>query len=35
VVRHIRDLVGMDPGSLKGLRVLSAMVARVLAGRWH
>jgi hypothetical protein len=32
--RRIRELVGMDPGSLHGVRVLSAVVARVLAGRW-
>jgi sugar diacid utilization regulator len=32
--RRVRELVGMDPGSLQGVRVLSAMVARVLAGRW-
>ncbi|MCE7003201.1 helix-turn-helix domain-containing protein [Kibdelosporangium philippinense] len=33
--RRVRELVGMDPGSLQGVRVLSAVVARVLAGRWH
>ncbi|SFR29814.1 PucR C-terminal helix-turn-helix domain-containing protein [Lentzea waywayandensis] len=32
--RRVRELVGMDPGSLQGVRVLSAVVARVLAGRW-
>jgi hypothetical protein len=32
--RRVRELVGMDPGSLRGVRVLSAVVARVLAGRW-
>lgn len=32
--RRVRDLVGMDPGSLQGVRVLSAVVARVLAQRW-
>jgi hypothetical protein len=31
---RIRELVGMDPGSLQGVRVLSAVVARVLAERW-
>lgn len=32
--RRVRELVGMDPGSLQGVRVLSAVVGRVLAGRW-
>jgi sugar diacid utilization regulator len=32
--RRVRALVGMAPGSLQGVRVLSAVVARVLAGRW-
>jgi hypothetical protein len=31
---RIRELAGMDPGSLRGVRVLSAVVARVLSGRW-
>lgn len=33
-LRRIRELVGIDPGSLQGVRVLSTVVARVLAGRW-
>lgn len=33
--RRVRELVGMEPGSLQGVRVLSAVVARVLAGRWN
>jgi hypothetical protein len=32
--RRVRELVGMEPGSLQGVRVLSAVVARVLSGRW-
>jgi hypothetical protein len=32
--RRVRELVELDPGSLRGVRVLSAVVARVLAGRW-
>jgi hypothetical protein len=32
--RRVRELVGMEPGSLQGVRVLSAVVARALAGRW-
>ncbi|RSM91491.1 PucR family transcriptional regulator [Kibdelosporangium aridum] len=32
--RRVRELVGIDPGSLHGVRVLSAVVARVRAGRW-
>ncbi len=31
---RVRELVEMDPGSPQGVRVLSAVVARVLAGRW-
>jgi hypothetical protein len=33
--RRVRELVGLEPGSLQGVRVLSAVVARVLAGRWN
>jgi hypothetical protein len=33
-LRRVRELVGMDPGSYQGVRVLGATVARVLAGRW-
>ncbi|WP_158885906.1 PucR family transcriptional regulator [Amycolatopsis anabasis] len=33
-LRRVRELAGMEPGSLQGVRVLSAVVARVLAGRW-
>ncbi|RFS82234.1 PucR family transcriptional regulator [Actinomadura spongiicola] len=32
--RRVRELVGMDPGSRDGVRVLSAVVTLVLAGRW-
>ncbi|OLF10394.1 PucR family transcriptional regulator [Actinophytocola xanthii] len=32
--RRTRELVGMDPGSVQGVRVLSAVVSRLLAGRW-
>jgi len=32
--RRTRELVDMDPGSLQGVRVLSTVVARVLARRW-
>lgn len=31
---RVRALAGMDPGSFQGVRVLSAVVAGVLAGRW-
>ncbi|MFE0024417.1 PucR family transcriptional regulator [Amycolatopsis sp. NPDC059021] len=31
---RVRELVGLDPGSRQGVRVLSTVVARVLAGRW-
>ncbi|GAA2619916.1 helix-turn-helix domain-containing protein [Actinomadura fulvescens] len=33
-LRRARELVEMDPGSLQGVRVLSAVVTHVLAGRW-
>lgn len=33
-LHRVRELTGMDPGSLRGVRVLSATVARALAGAW-
>jgi len=32
--RRVRELVGLEPGSFHGVRVLGTVVARVLAGRW-
>ncbi|RKS79651.1 PucR-like helix-turn-helix protein [Actinomadura pelletieri DSM 43383] len=32
--RRVRELVGTDPGSTDGVRVLSAVVTLVLSGRW-
>ncbi|MBB5855479.1 PucR family transcriptional regulator [Amycolatopsis umgeniensis] len=34
-LRRIRELAGMDAGSYRGVRVLGATVALVLAGRWN
>ncbi|GAA3841066.1 helix-turn-helix domain-containing protein [Sphaerisporangium flaviroseum] len=33
-LRRVRDLVGIDPGSTRGVRVLSTAVTRALAGAW-
>jgi PucR-like helix-turn-helix protein len=33
-LRRVREVTGMDPGSTKGIRVLTAAVARLLAGAW-
>nr|WP_232328186.1 helix-turn-helix domain-containing protein [Kibdelosporangium sp. MJ126-NF4] len=33
-LQRVQELVGMNPGSRQGVRVLSAVVARVLAERW-
>jgi hypothetical protein len=34
-LRRVRDLVGIDPGSTRGVRVLSTVVMRALAGAWE
>ncbi|MGW0808065.1 PucR family transcriptional regulator [Nonomuraea sp. NPDC002799] len=33
-LRRVRELVGIDPGSTRGVRVLSTTVTRILAGAW-
>ncbi|MEW9549539.1 helix-turn-helix domain-containing protein [Nonomuraea sp. NPDC050783] len=33
-LRRVRELVGLDPGSTRGVRVLSTAVTRLLAGSW-
>jgi sugar diacid utilization regulator len=33
-LRRVRDLVGMEPGSTRGVRVLSTAITRILAGAW-
>ncbi|MDQ7808661.1 helix-turn-helix domain-containing protein [Amycolatopsis sp. A133] len=33
-LRRVREVTGFDPGSTKGIRVLTAAVARLLAGAW-
>ncbi|MEU5265675.1 helix-turn-helix domain-containing protein [Amycolatopsis sp. NPDC021455] len=33
-LRRVREVTAVDPGSTKGVRVLSAAVARLLAGAW-
>lgn len=33
-LRRVRDLVGLDPASTRGVRVLSTVVTRILAGAW-
>lgn len=33
-LRRVRELVGIDPGSTRGVRVLSTAVTRTLAGAW-
>ncbi|MEO3752085.1 helix-turn-helix domain-containing protein [Streptomyces sp. B6B3] len=33
-LHRVRELAGMDPGSTRGVRTLSTVVARLLAGRW-
>ncbi|MEV0306417.1 PucR family transcriptional regulator [Nonomuraea fuscirosea] len=33
-LRRVRELVGIEPGSTHGVRVLSTTVARLLAGAW-
>ncbi|WP_037307907.1 PucR family transcriptional regulator [Amycolatopsis orientalis] len=32
--RRVRELTGLEPGSFQGVRVLGAVIARVLARRW-
>ncbi|MFF6783166.1 helix-turn-helix domain-containing protein [Streptomyces sp. NPDC012510] len=34
-LRRVRELTGMDPGSTRGVRTLSAVVARHLSGAWR
>ncbi|MFC5832649.1 PucR family transcriptional regulator [Nonomuraea insulae] len=34
-LRRVRDLVGIEPGSTRGVRVLSTAVTRALAGAWE
>ncbi|WP_128429490.1 PucR family transcriptional regulator [Streptomyces cyaneus] len=34
-LRRVRELTGIDPGSTNGVRVLSAVVARMLSGAWE
>lgn len=34
-LRRVRELTGFDPGSTRGVRVLSAAVARRLSGAWR
>lgn len=34
-LRRVRELVGIDPGSVRGVRVLSTTVTLVLAGTWR
>jgi hypothetical protein len=33
-LRRVREVTGVDPGSTKGIRILTAAVARLLAGAW-
>ncbi|WP_235190787.1 helix-turn-helix domain-containing protein [Amycolatopsis rifamycinica] len=33
-LRRVREVTGLDPASTKGIRVLTAAVARLLAGAW-
>ena len=33
-LHRVRELAGMDPGSTRGVRTLSTVVARLLSGRW-
>ena len=33
-LRRVREVTAIDPGSTKGVRVLTAAVARLLAGAW-
>lgn len=34
-LRRVRELTGIDPGSTRGVRILSAVVARNGSGAWH
>ncbi|MEV4477935.1 helix-turn-helix domain-containing protein [Nonomuraea sp. NPDC049504] len=34
-LRRVRELVGIEPGSTRGVRVLSTAVTRILAEAWH
>ncbi|NEB04774.1 helix-turn-helix domain-containing protein [Streptomyces sp. SID13726] len=34
-LRRVRELTGVDPGSTRGVRTLSAVVARELSGAWR
>ncbi|GHH29115.1 PucR family transcriptional regulator [Streptomyces lanatus] len=34
-LRRVRELTGIDPGSTRGVRTLSAVVTRHLSGAWH
>ncbi|MEO3875724.1 helix-turn-helix domain-containing protein [Nonomuraea sp. B12E4] len=34
-LRRVRELTGIDPGTTRGVRVLSTAVARILAGAWN
>ncbi|SEG38863.1 PucR C-terminal helix-turn-helix domain-containing protein [Nonomuraea solani] len=34
-LRRVQELVGIEPGSTRGVRVLSTAVARILAGAWN
>ncbi|GII89035.1 hypothetical protein Ssi03_70250 [Sphaerisporangium siamense] len=33
-LQRVRELTNVDPGSVRGVRILSTTVARVLAGAW-
>ncbi|MEU8635467.1 helix-turn-helix domain-containing protein [Amycolatopsis sp. NPDC048633] len=33
-LRRVRESTGVDPASTKGIRILTAAVARLLAGAW-
>ncbi|WP_184491465.1 helix-turn-helix domain-containing protein [Streptomyces sp. I6] len=34
-LRRVRELTGIDPGSTRGVRTLSAVVTRRVSGAWH
>lgn len=34
-LRRVRELTGIDPGSTRGVRTLSAVVTRRLSGAWR
>ncbi|MFI1212610.1 PucR family transcriptional regulator [Streptomyces sp. NPDC020802] len=34
-LRRVRELTGIDPGSTRGVRILSSVVTRSLSGAWH